>query len=605
MHAAPAGAFAALLLAVATVPLSAQGLASPGPLSAAHAGLDNLARCLDCHDAGRQLSGRKCLVCHASLAAEVSTDRGYHAVATRHGTQLACRTCHSEHNGRPYRLVKWPDAGGREGFDHGQTGWLLEGAHAKQRCEACHKASLVVVASVRTDSSLSTARTYLGLGTTCAACHLDEHRGRVSRQCADCHSVDAWKPAAKFDHDRTSFPLTGLHADVHCDRCHTVREQLATGPGGSVDSAFMDFRAGRTSRASGCAGCHPSPHHEASMAGRCERCHSAAGWFAMADSVRHFDHTAVGFPLRGAHATARCESCHLSRATSTLSARVALVRANLLRPLRGQRMVFDRCDACHEDPHEGQLAASPAPRDCSACHTETRFSPTAFALEAHDSSRFPLTGAHRATPCAGCHPLIAGAAAGSGQIKFRFADETCAACHRDPHGGQFAGRHVPGARPAAPAEASARTACTPCHDTEAWRPAAFDHDSTRYPLRGAHRALACSRCHRPAAAGRPVRFAGLGTTCDAAGCHVDPHGGQFADRARGSACTSCHTEAAWASLVFDHQRDTDYPLDGAHRNLKCVACHRPEGQPPLVRYRPLPHRCEDCHAGGGGGGRSL
>jgi hypothetical protein len=132
----------------------------------------------------------------------------------------------------------------------------------------------------------------------------------------------------------------------------------------------------------------------------------------------------------------------------------------------------------------------------------------------------------------------------------------------------------------------------------------FDHDSTRYSLRGAHRSLACSRCHVPLAAGRPVRFAGLGTSCDAGGCHRDPHEGQFADRSRGSACTSCHTETAWASLVFDHQRDTDYPLDGAHRNLKCVACHRPTGQPPLVQYRPLPHRCEDCHTLAGPGTRS-
>jgi hypothetical protein len=590
------GMLLAFLLALRAAPLAAQGLTSPGPLSASHAGLDNLARCLDCHDAGRQLSGRKCLVCHTSLAAQIRGDQGYHAVVTRHGTELACRTCHSEHNGRPYRLVKWPGPGGREGFDHGLTGWPLEGAHARQRCQACHKASLVVAPAVRADTSLSASRTYLGLGTACTACHLDEHRGRVSGRCGDCHSVDAWKPVVRFDHNRTRFPLTGRHADVRCDGCHRVRHQLVRGPGGTMDSTFMDFRAPRASRAARCAGCHPSPHHEASMASRCERCHSTAGWFVLADSVRRFDHAAVGFPLRGAHATARCENCHLSSARAVLPARVALVRANFVRPLHRQRMVFDRCDACHADVHQGQLGASRLNRDCDACHSEIRFTPAVFALEAHDSSGFPLTGAHRATPCTSCHPLLAGAAAGSGEIRFRFADATCAACHRDPHAGQFAGRRVPGARPAARSEAGARLACTPCHDTDAWKPAMFDHDSTRYPLRGAHRALACSRCHRPPAAGQPVRFAGLGTTCDAASCHRDPHGGQFATRARGSACTSCHTETAWATLVFDHQRDSDYPLDGAHRRLKCVACHRPTGQPPLVRYYPLPHRCEDCHA---------
>jgi hypothetical protein len=92
-----------------------------------------------------------------------------------------------------------------------------------------------------------------------------------------------------------------------------------------------------------------------------------------------------------------------------------------------------------------------------------------------------------------------------------------------------------------------------------------------------------------------VRFAGLPLTCNGAGCHVDPHAGQFAARTRGSACTACHTEAAWASLVFNHQTDTDYPLDGAHRRLQCAACHKSQGQPPVVHYLPLPHRCEDCH----------
>ena len=685
------GAAAVLLLLVvaASPPLRAQGLASPGPLTTAHAKLDDLAHCLDCHDAGRQLTGVKCLACHASLAREIRADQGYHATATRHGAQLACRTCHSEHNGRPFQMVKWP-AGGRTAFDHQQTGWALAGAHARTRCETCHRAALVSEASVRSDASLSVERTYLGLGTTCASCHLDEHRGRVSRLCQDCHGVDAWKPAQRFDHGRTKFPLTGLHATVTCDKCHTRRQELAGGPGGSTDSAFVDFNAAKPDWASGCAGCHDSPHHAAGMAGNCERCHVTTGWFVLAASERRFDHTATGFALNGAHASARCESCHLATARTPLPARVALVRQNFVRPMAKLKMVFDRCDACHADVHEGQLSPATATRDCSACHRETRFSPTSFTLAAHDSLPFALTGAHAAIPCAACHPLLEGAAAGSGRIRFSGA-MSCASCHRDPHGGQFAGRHVPGSRLAAATEASQSATCTPCHTTDAWQSVSFDHDSTRYPLRGAHRSLLCSRCHAPAArgqparfsglpttceasgchpdphggqfagrlvagaghaaaapapgrtacvschaesawkavafdhdstryplrgahrtlacgkchtaaaAGLPARFSGLGTTCNASGCHLDPHGGQFANRARGSTCTTCHTEAAWASLVFDHQRDTDYPLDGAHRNLKCAACHVPQGNPPATRYTLLPHRCEDCHAAAKGG----
>ena len=692
-HAAPRIAAVTLLLAaLAAPPLRGQGLASPGPLTTAHARMDDLARCLDCHDAGRELSGRKCLACHVSLAREIAADQGYHAGATKHGTALACRTCHSEHNGRPYQMVKWP--GGRQAFDHHQTGWALAGAHAKQRCDDCHKASFVVEASVRSDTSLTVAHTYLGLGTTCAACHLDEHRGRVSEQCQDCHDVDAWKLAAGFDHGRTRFPLTGLHATVTCDKCHAARVELAHGPGGTTDSSFTDFRAAKPDWESGCVGCHTSPHRAGEMVGRCEQCHVTTGWFVLAANERRFDHTGTGFPLEGAHATARCEDCHLATARSPLPVRVALVRRNFVRPMAKVKMVFDRCDACHADVHAGELSPAADAADCKACHTQARFTPTSYTAAAHDSTPFPLTGAHLATPCGACHPLVAGAAPGSGQIRFHLAALNCATCHRDPHGGQFTGRHVAGTQPAAASEAGVAAACTPCHTTDSWEPAGFNHDSTSYPLRGAHRTLACEKCHAPPARGQPARFAGLpttceasgchadphgrqfagrrvsgaeralaavqpgrtdcaschvetawkavafdhdstryplkgahqrltcgtchtpagpglparyaglGTTCNASGCHADPHAGQFADRARGSTCTTCHTEAAWASLVFDHQRDADYPLDGAHRNVRCALCHKPEGNPPVVRYRPLPHRCEDCH-GAAKGGRSL
>jgi hypothetical protein len=599
-------AVAALALLCCATALRAQGLVSPGPLSSVHARYDDIARCLSCHDAGRELSGRKCLACHVTLAARIRADRGYHAVATKHGAELACRTCHTEHNGRPYRLVRWPDGTAKEQFDHRPTGYALEGAHARQRCEGCHRAELVVDAVARGDTSLARRRTFLGLDTACASCHLDEHRGRVSRQCRDCHDVTAWKPAPRFDHATTRFPLTGKHTDLRCAQCHAERRAPAIGPTGGRDTSFVDFRAGRTASrtaaANTCASCHTSPHREAGRGGGCEPCHTTRSWFDLPDSVRSFDHAAIGFPLRGAHAQAQCEGCHLPAAGAPLSERVALLRANFVRPFAKRRMLAARCDQCHADVHRGQLPAGPAGRDCAACHTESRFTPTRFSLAMHDSTAFPLAGAHAATPCLRCHPLVAGAPPGSGAVRFRQADRRCTACHRDEHGGQFAGRAVPGARRPA-AAGDTLTTCDACHDVEAWDRVAFDHDAAHYPLRGAHRTLACGRCHtRPAGdPAAPARFRGLPTTCEAAGCHTDPHRGQFAGRSRGSACTTCHTEAAWRSIAFDHQRDTDWPLDGAHRDLRCADCHRSEGQPPFVRFAPLPHRCEDCHTSGPGG----
>ena len=314
MHLAPATLAVVALLVATSSTLVAQGIASPGPLAAAHAKLDNLARCLDCHDAGRELSGRKCLACHASLAARIRADSGYHAVATQHGAALACRTCHSEHNGRPFRLVKW-EGGAKENFDHHKTGWALEGAHARLRCEACHRAAPGGgKRRPRRQRPSRWRRTYLGLGTACAACHLDEHRGRVSRVCQDCHDEDNWKPAPRFDHARTRFALTGLHANLRCAQCHATRTQTATGPDGTTDATFVDFHASKPAWENGCIGCHPSPHKSGERVGACEKCHSTAGWFVLADSMRRFDHTADRF--RAARSARR-------RAVRELSPRLA------------------------------------------------------------------------------------------------------------------------------------------------------------------------------------------------------------------------------------------------------------------------------------------
>ena len=512
-----------LLLLAAPAALRAQGLASPGPLTTAHAKLDDLARCLDCHDAGRELSGRKCLACHVSLAREIRADQGYHAVATKHGAELGCRTCHSEHNGRPYQMVKWP-AGGKTRFDHAQTGWALTGAHARERCEDCHKATLITLASVKSDASLSAARTYLGLGTSCAACHLDEHRGRVSQQCQDCHTVDAWKPAPRFDHARTHFRLTGLHATVTCDKCHSVREELASGPGATTDSSFLDFHPTRPGWATGCIGCHPSPHKEAERVGSCEKCHVTAGWFVLAASERRFDHTTVGFALNGAHAAARCESCHLATARAPLPPRVALVRANFVRPMAKLKMVFDRCDACHADVHQGELSPAAAAKDCAACHTEARFAPTRYSPAAHDSTRFPLTGAHLAVACNVCHA----------DKVFAGKSTACVSCHLTDYNATTSPQHQAAQFP---------TDCATCHTTVTWSGATFNHDGPYFPIySGTHQGkwTACTDCHL-----NPADFSTF-------------------------TCIACHAHSNQTQVDGDHKSVKNYTYD----SNACYQCHR-------------------------------
>jgi hypothetical protein len=568
--------FLAVLAALAAPRGPAAAQVSPGPLSRPHASIDGITKCLSCHEAGRELSGRKCLTCHLALGERVNANRGFHATATRGGADLQCARCHSEHNGRPYQLVRWPDNAPRESFDHTRTSFRLEGAHTRATCTACHRAALIADAGVRGDRSLSVERTLLGMGTRCVSCHLDEHRGKTSTTCTDCHTQTAWKPAPGFDHARTNFHLEGRHRGVECKECHAVRLEPATGPGGVRDTAFVDF-GGARSAAGGCASCHTSPHSQSGRMGRCESCHSLTGWFDLPDSLRNFDHAPVGFPLREAHAAADCEDCHWPSANHTTRPAAALSRANFLRPLSRQRMAFAACTSCHVEVHQPELAERGRP--CQSCHNESRFAPTEFVLVAHDSTQFVLTGAHQAVPCNSCHPRQTGAAAGLGRVRFRIADRTCTGCHRDPHGRQFAGR-----------------TCEDCHSTATWGDASgdFDHETTRYPLRGAHAPLACSRCHTAGANGT-VTFRGLPLTCGSAGCHSDPHGGQFNGRERGESCATCHDESAFKPARLDHQSDTDWPLDGAHDRAQCTACHRPQGSPPVIRWRSLPHRCEDCH----------
>ena len=74
--------------------------------------------------------------------------------------------------------------------------------------------------------------------------------------------------------------------------------------------------------------------------------------------------------------------------------------------------------------------------------------------------------------------------------------------------------------------------CQNCHTPEAWKPIRavpeFDHNQTKYPLRGMHVSVACTECHV-----RPV-FTNVGQRCQ--DCHADTHKRQL-----GADCEQCHT----------------------------------------------------------------
>ena len=57
---------------------------------------------------------------------------------------------------------------------------------------------------------------------TCAACHVDVHRGTFKQDCKACHSESGFEKAP-FDHAKTTFALTGKHAALACVACHKTR----------------------------------------------------------------------------------------------------------------------------------------------------------------------------------------------------------------------------------------------------------------------------------------------------------------------------------------------------------------------------------------------
>ncbi len=623
---------------------SAQGQISPGPLSRAHANLEGATNCLKCHQSGKGVAAARCLTCHTALRDRIQAGKGLHARAE----YRRCETCHIEHHGREFQLVFWGKQG-RQSFDHRQTGFPLAGAHARQTCEACHQPARLRDPAALRAGGANPQRTFLGLGTGCVTCHRDEHRGQLAgRACVSCHTQQAWKPASQFDHQKTSFPLQGAHQQVACASCHPRQSAPQQG---DADGAFLKLRG---IAHQSCASCHRDPH-AGRLGQQCQQCHTTADW--RQGARERFDHDRTGFPLTGAHRQVACASCHRQRGPggetvfgkmsharcsdchrdphagrmgpqcqachSTAGWRGGAARAGLDHdrtrfPLRGahrqvacqschpagkplRRGGFERCASCHRDPHVGQLDRTAAgAMTCESCHTVQAFSPSTFTVAAHRA--YPLQGAHLAVPCIACHrsvPFTELAAAvrqrappgprPSRVILFRFASTDCQSCHGDPHRGEVA-RFV------------SASGCAACHRVESWRQVAFDHDRTRFPLQGAHARVACATCHPPARADTGATKGHLrfrGTAMDCASCHRSPHPSAVARPAAPAAtsCADCHAATAWAAVRFDRDRHPRFPLEGAHREVPCGACHRAtvvSGRR-QVAFSPLPTTCEGCH----------
>lgn len=449
------------------------------------AGFNHAATAFPLTGAHREVACSQCHVNGTFKGTAFGTCASCHADPHRPAQGTACTTCHASRDSWRTKQV-----------DHGRTAFALVGRHEQVECANCHRQPAL---RSRPKSD------------TCAACHVDVHRGSFAGQdCKACHDERGFAKAP-FDHSKTAFALAGQHASLTCDRCHAGQARAvparAAGGGRSGAGPAVDFRGASAA----CVSCHADVH-QAQLGTACETCHGTDTF-----AVRTFTHTkAPPSFFAGQHATLSCRQCHSPGIESVRQPQRTGI--SLVASVR-YRGVETACASCHKDVHLGQEGTQ-----CESCHAidVPKFAAPGFQ---HAGTAFALTGQHETLACALCHKPETGAFPG-GQgtaVRYKGVAGECRGCHEDVHAGQLA------------------AACETCHSTGAFRIPGYIHrNASRLTgfFAGAHARQACASCHPrtngpfPAGAGPAIAFT-VQTRCT--GCHTDVHRGSL-----GTDCASCH-----------------------------------------------------------------
>lgn len=408
----------------------------PGEVAAKHARVER--ECTKCHAPfDKNAQDQLCLDCHKDVGADMTAKGGYHGQEPSVQGR-ACKSCHAEHKGRDAEMIRLD----RKTFEHRATDYTLRGGHTRVPCDGCH----------------APGKRYREAASRCSDCHAskDPHEGSVGATCDKCHEESGWK-SVRLDHQAGAFPLEGKHRDARCDACHKTKRYKPT--------------------PNTCHACHErDDKHHGHLGGACQSCHTPQKW-----SGARFDHARqTPFPLLGRHAQTTCEKCHQDGDDPKRTAAT--------------------CASCHsrDDAHQGRFG-----RACETCHTPADWRRPTFD---HDrSTRYPLRGRHKQARCADCH---------YGDIHEVRLETKCYSCHRDEdvhHGRQG-------------------TRCDSCHDERGWqRDVLFDHNSTPFPLAGAHARVPCTHCHLSPS------FKNVARECVSCHQREDVHHGK-----KGPQCERCH-----------------------------------------------------------------
>ncbi|MBK9109664.1 MAG: cytochrome c family protein [Saprospiraceae bacterium] len=422
-----------------------------------------------------------------------------------------CIQCHSDHHGRNFQIIRFNE----KQFDHKSTGFTLTGKHQNIDCKSCHKSAFVADAQLKKKS-----KTFLGLDSKCISCHEDVHRETMDKDCAKCHHTESFKPAVTFDHQKTKFPLNGKHKTVECKACHKDM-QIA-----NAKKLVFELKSYQT-----CNSCHSNPHKKS--INTCNDCHTEES-FSKFSGGRNFNHNKTTFPLKGKHQQTLCSKCH------------DLKKSPLQLFQDHQNVLTSACVNCHKDVHEGKFG-----ENCAQCHNESGFKAQLKMDQFnHALTNFKLEGKHLQVDCKKCH---------ISSYTTPLPHQKCGDCHKDYHDGIFT-------------KPEFYRDCAHCHTVQGFSGSNYSieqHRNTKFPLEGSHQAIPCSSCHLK---DKTWKFRNIGEQCR--DCHKDVHEPYIPEKYySGKNCKACHSEESWQMVHFDHNL-TGFSLEGAHKNLKCMDCHK-------------------------------
>jgi hypothetical protein len=467
--------------------------------------------CSDCHTNASNYTQFSCIDCHEHNQADMNDE--HNGIGGYAWNSPACFACH-------------PTGDASAGFNHNTTAFPLTGAHVNTTCENCH------------------TNGYAGTSTVCSDCHTPAYNQTtnpnhqstgIPNTCATCHTTNpGWQPAT-FPTHNSYYPLNGAHAAIsnNCATCHNGNYNTTPNT---------------------CVGCHLSdynqtnnpPHASAQFPTTCQECHTENVW-----TPSTFNHDGQYFPIYSGKHNGEwnvCADCHIN----------------------ASNYVVFSCIDCHEhnqpdmdDEHDDVSGYQYNSNACFQCHPDGNAS-SAFN---HNSTDFPLTGAHTSLDCLSCH---ANGYSGTTTV--------CGDCHIVEYNQSGNPNH---------AALNLPTTCATCHTTEpGWQPAAFPIHENYYPLTGGHATVSsnCSGCHNG-------NYNTTPNTCN--GCHTNNYN-QTSNPGHTSLnlsveCATCHTTIpGWNPALFpDH--NSYYVLEGAHTSISnCDDCHN-------NNYNSAPNTCIGCH----------